>query len=82
MHELNCNRKYAEVSAHLVAQSFCCIQSGGILFRGDDALGFRHAGKGVVDKLDVLSLELVMVAEGQRSDGSRQWGDVVNHLFW
>ena len=74
-------REHVERLTHFLAETLGIVESGGILLSGDDALGSRHDCKGVVDELDVLGLEMVVVAERQWLDIRCAGSQVVHHLF-
>ena len=88
-HELHVHRQRIEMLAHLVAQTFDARQSCRIFLGGDDALGRRHGGKGLVDAKHVLLLEVVMVGKGHRRKSlaeclalGNEGGQVFNNLLW
>ena len=69
------------MTAHLVSKSFGMLKPCGIFLGGDDAAGLRLLGKGFVDSFDVLHLELMVVAIGERGKVGNGRRQVVNHLL-
>ena len=78
---LDLDRQGIEMTLHLVAQTFDLLQTGLILLCGDDELGRGEGTKGRVDPLDILLLEIMMVAEGQRRHLLGIGLQIVQHLL-
>ena len=55
------------MALHLVAQTFDLLQTGLVFLRSNDEFGRGEGAERLVDMLDVILLEIMMVAEGQRS---------------
>ena len=64
-HEAYLDRQFVHALFHILVESFGVSQSHGILFSGDDDARLRHSLEGFVDTIDVLTLEVVVVAEGE-----------------
>jgi hypothetical protein len=65
LHEANAQWQDVYALLHFVAHALNMVQSGGILLCRDNQLRGRHRCKGIVNELNVLSLKLMVVSEGQ-----------------
>ena len=65
--DLDLDRQDVETALHLVAQTIHLLQAGLVFLRRDDELGRWEGIECFVDTVHILLLEVVMVAEGQRS---------------
>ena len=79
--DLDLDRQGIEMALHLVAQTFDLLQTGLVLFRRNDKFGRGEGAKRLVDPLDILLLEIMMVAEGQRGYLLGIGLQIVQHLF-
>ena len=65
----------------LVAQTFDLLQTGLVFLCGDDEFGRGEGTECLVDPVHILLLEVVMVAEGQRSHLLGIGLQIDQHLF-
>ena len=68
LHQTDVDGQHIKVLPDFLAESLDTGQSAGVLLGGDNQFGRGEGGKCLVDALDVLPLEVVVIAEGQRLD--------------
>ena len=81
MHKAYLDRQGVEIVFHYLVESFAISESYRIFLRGDDEAWLWHRLKDFVDAVDVLALEVVMVAKGYGGEGLDHRRQVVLHLL-